>query len=196
MDLFLTTAPNEEPVTLAEAKTHLRVDGAAEDALIGALISAARQSVEARTNRALCTQVWEARFDAFPADDAFVELPRSPLQSVQQVSYLDATGTLVQATIGDFDVLAPSGPHAQPGSVGPKPDKTWPTNVQDRAHAARIRFVAGYGAASAVPAPLKAALLLILGDLYANREAQIVGGNVAENRAVDALLAPFRVFYA
>ena len=195
MDSFLITAPAEEPVSTAEAKLHLRVDGTAEDTLIAGLIEAARQQVEAMTNRALCTQVWECRFDAFPSDGAFIELPRAPLQSLQQVSYLDTTGTLVQVAVADFDVLAPSGASAQPGSIGPKPDKTWPTAVQDRAHAARIRFVAGYGAASAVPAALKSAILLIVGDLYANREAQMTGTIVTENKAVLALLWPFRVFY-
>jgi uncharacterized phiE125 gp8 family phage protein len=191
--LTQTTAPTVEPLTLAEVKAHLRVDGAAEDALIGGFIEAARQHVEAVTGRALCTQVWELRFDAFPGDSEFVELPKAPLQSVQQVAYVNAAGTVVQATLADFQTIVPAGPRALPGSIGPGTGKTWPTDVSDLPLSARIRFVAGYGDASAVPFGLKAAMLLLIGDLYQNREAQIVGVSVAENRAVARLLWPFRV---
>jgi uncharacterized phiE125 gp8 family phage protein len=189
-------APSAEPVSLDEAKAHLRLDGTAEDALIGALISAARLHVEAATGRALCTQVWEEQFDAFPEDTAFVELPKPPLSSVQQVAWLDATGAMQQALLADFQTIAPVGPFAQPGSVGPKSGKSWPTGLSEQPLSARIRFVAGYGDAASVPAPLKAALLLVLGDLYQNREAQIVGSTVSDNATVKSLLAPFRVFYA
>jgi uncharacterized phiE125 gp8 family phage protein len=192
--LTLITAPNEEPVTVAEAKLNCRVDGTAEDTLFDIWIAAARGQVEAYTNRALCTQVWEQRFDAFPASDAFVELPKAPLQSVQQVSYYDATGTLVAATLADFDVNAPAGPRAMPGSVGPAPDKSWPADVQSRPNAARIRFVAGYGAATAVPKELKEAIHLLVADMYANREAQVERALIANPRVKD-ILDPFRVLY-
>lgn len=192
--LTLITAPNEEPVTVAEAKLNCRVDGTAEDGLFDIWIAAARGQVEAYTNRALCTQVWEQRFDAFPANDAFVELPKAPLQSVQQVSYYDADGTLVDATLADFDVNAPSGPRAMPGSVGPAPDKTWPLDVQSRPLACRVRFVAGYGAASAVPKELKAAILLLVTDMYENRGTKVANA-LSENAAVKTLLDSFRVLY-
>lgn len=192
--LTLITAPNEEPLAVADVKLHCKVDGTAEDTLIALYLAAARGAVEAYTNRALCTQVWEKRFDAFPESGSFVELPKAPLQSVQQVSYLDETGTLVEAALADFDVIAPAGPQAMPGSVGPKPDKAWPSDAAARPLAARIRFVAGYGAATAVDPMIKAAILLLAGDLYKNRESQ-ADRALAENETVKNLLYPFRVPY-
>jgi uncharacterized phiE125 gp8 family phage protein len=191
--LTLVEAPAVEPVSLAEAKAHLRVDGSAEDALIGGLIVAARQHVEAVTGRAFCTQTWELRLGAFPGDEEFVELPKAPLQSVQQVAYVNAAGALIQAAIGDFQAIIPAGPQAPPGSVGPAPGKKWPTDVSHAPLSARIRFVAGYGDASAVPFGIVAAIMLLVGDLYQNREAQIVGTIVTDNRAVQRLIWPFRV---
>jgi uncharacterized phiE125 gp8 family phage protein len=191
--LTLAASPVAEPLSLADAKTHLRIDGTAEDALIGGLIVAARQHVEAVTGRALCTQVWELQFDAFPDDSEFVELPKAPLQSVQQVAYVNAAGSLTQAALGDFQTIVPAGPQALPGSIGPATGKTWPTDVSEAPLSARIRFVAGYGDAAAVPFGIVAAMKLLVGDLYQNREAQIVGATVAENRAVQRLLWPFRV---
>ena len=47
MPLVLTAGPAVEPVSLAEAKAHMRVDGTAEDTLIGSLILTARLHVEA-----------------------------------------------------------------------------------------------------------------------------------------------------
>lgn len=43
-----------------------------------------------------------------------------------------------------------------------------------------------------VPAPLRAAILLLVGDLYANREAGIAGASYVENPAVDRLMFPYR----
>ena len=65
--LTLVTAPASEPVSLAEAKAHLRIEAADDDSLIGALITAARQSAEAHMRRALMSQTWRLSLDRFPA---------------------------------------------------------------------------------------------------------------------------------
>ena len=70
MALIRITAPATEPIDLATAKLHCRVDGTDEDTLIAALIVAAREQAEHETGRALVTQTWEQVHDAFP--DAFV----------------------------------------------------------------------------------------------------------------------------
>lgn len=66
MPLQLISPPAEEPLSLAEAKLHLRVDFSDEDALISALISAARQAAETITARQLVTARWKYILDAFP----------------------------------------------------------------------------------------------------------------------------------
>lgn len=49
------------------------------------------------------------------------------------------------------------------------------------------------GATVPTPASIKAAELLIIGDLYENREAQVVGSIVQDNKAVERLLHLYRV---
>ena len=64
MKATLTVPPAGEPLTLAEAKPHLRVDLNDDDALITALISAAREQVEFLTGQRLITQTWELELAA------------------------------------------------------------------------------------------------------------------------------------
>src|SRR5690348_16556758 len=89
MSLRLIADPATEPVSLAEAKAHLRVTASDEDALISALIIAAREAAEHELGRALITQTWEKTLDLFP--DA-IELTNPPVQSVASVQYLDIDG--------------------------------------------------------------------------------------------------------
>ena len=90
MNLKLITPPAVEPITLAEAKAHIRTDdsmGTAEDAAIQAYIAAAREYCESAQRRAYIEQTFELALDAF-ADS--VELPRPPLLVVESVKYYDA----------------------------------------------------------------------------------------------------------
>ncbi|HEY0282981.1 MAG TPA: head-tail connector protein, partial [Rhizomicrobium sp.] len=84
MSLTLVTPPAAEPVTLAEAKAHLKVDTSADDALITSLIVAARARAEWHSGCAFVTQSWTLWLDAWPRN-GLVEIPLPPLQSVTQV---------------------------------------------------------------------------------------------------------------
>jgi len=75
MTSTLIAGPGEEPVSLAEAKAWCRIDGTDEDALVAALIAAARLQVESLTGRALVTQSW--RLTTCPRG-RLVELPVVP----------------------------------------------------------------------------------------------------------------------
>ena len=79
MTSTLIAPPGEEPVTLAEAKTFCRIDGSDEDALVSALIAAARLQVESLTGRALVTQTWRLTLRCAPR---LVELPVIPAASL------------------------------------------------------------------------------------------------------------------
>lgn len=189
MALTLIAAPTIEPITLAEAKLHCRVDSAADDTLITGLIVAARQQAEERTGRALITQQWRYDLAAFPIDH--VELPNPPLQSVQGITYLDAAGNRQTLAGTEYDVIAAE-------SVGvalPAYGKAWPAC---RAHpgSVQISFTAGYGlSAGNVPQAIRQWILLAIGTWYAQREAVITGTIVSElpRNFWDALLDPYRI---
>jgi len=184
----VTVAPASEPVTLAEAKAHLRVNHANDDASIDGLIVAAREWVEAFTGRSLVTQTRTYVLDGFPVEDDFIALPGSPIQSVTLVSYVDAAGAT--QTWGAANYVVDS--TADPGGIFLAYGASWP-DTRDQRHAVTITYVAGY---TIVPQRIKQAMLLIIGELYARRELAIVGAAINEVPfAVQALLTPFRLVY-
>lgn len=191
MALKLLTAAAEEPVTLAEAKLHCRVDGTDDDALFtGVIIPAARESAEHRTGRALVTQKWELSLEAFPAG-AF-DLPKPPLQSVESIKYRDTAGNL--QTLGPAAYTVHTSSLA--GKVAPAYGTSWPA-TRGQLDAVTVSFTAGYGDRSTVPAGLKSWILLAIGTLYENREA-FASGQVIElpGGFWDRLLDPYLVWRA
>ncbi len=92
MRLKLITAPAAEPITLAKAKNHLKVDSNDENALITALITAARQLGERETKRAFITQTWKLYLDESPSE---IEIPKPPLQSVESIKTISAVESIV-----------------------------------------------------------------------------------------------------
>lgn len=192
MALKLVTPPTEEPVTLAEAKAHLRVDGADEDSLIGCLITASRQWCEGYQNRAYVTQTWDLVLDEWPSEPPVdrIRIPLPPLQSVASVKYTDADG--VQATMPASDYLVDVA--SQPGRLVLAYGKSWPTETLRPAAAIEIRFTAGYGAAAAVPETVRQAIKLLVGHLYEHREAASVDEIREAPFAVKALLGLERIW--
>lgn len=189
MPLKLVTPPAERPVSLAEARLHLRVDHTDEDDLIAGLLDAAVDHLDGASGilgRALVTQAWDLVLDALPCDA--IQLPLAPLVSVSSVQYYDTAGALQTLSPSLYYVDAIS----QPGWVTRLSTATWP-DTMDGANAVIVRFVAGYGAAAAVPGAIKAAIKLLVGHLYRNREATTAEALTATPMAVDALLAPYRI---
>jgi len=190
MALKLITAPAEEPITLAQAKAQCRVDGSAEDALFtGVIIPAARRAAEHRIGQALVTQTWELALDAFPC--AEIKLPLPPVQSITHIKYLDPDGAEQTVSAADY-ALDSYGSVAH--WVIPAQDVTWPDTLA-AANAVKVRFVAGFGAASAVPEDIKAWLLLSIGTLYTYRET-LAAGQIVElpGGFWQSLLDPYRIW--
>ncbi|MDD0814280.1 head-tail connector protein [Curvibacter sp. HBC28] len=186
MGLRRTSMPAIEPVSLAEAKLHLRVDHDDEDTLIGALITAARMDCEERLQRSLITSGWEWTLDAF-RDLGYV--PRPPLVSVTSLKYVDAAGT--QQTL-DPSAYRVDAAGDQPGRLEPVAGQ-WPF-AQDRLNSVTVAYQAGYGAAATdVPGPIRQWILLAIGDMFANRERSSDRPAVGQDFA-DGLLDPFRVW--
>jgi uncharacterized phiE125 gp8 family phage protein len=166
MPLRRTAAPAVEPVTLAEAKLHLKVDHSADDALISVLITAAREEAEHRTGRSLIDQQWTLTLDAFP--DA-IRLRMGRVSSVSEVRYVDPAGAT--------QVLAPAGYTLDNAGdyanwLFPAAGYAWPATL-DQPNAVTVVYRAGEPNASTVPASAKAWVLLTVGALYANREGGV-----------------------
>ena len=182
--------PAAEPLTLAEAKLHLRVDVdiTDDDSLITALIVTARQQAEHRTGRALVSQQWRYAIDAFPVDS--LELPLPKLLSVQSVTYLDSAGTRQTLANTEYDVITDE----LVGRLIPAYGKSWPS-CRERPGSVRVDYTCGYGAAADVPQSIKAWMLLAIGAWYENREALTSGQPVAElpRSFWNGLLDPFYV---
>lgn len=164
--LKIATAPAEEPISLSEAKLHLRVDISDDDDLITSQIVTARRRAEKIAGRALVTQTWDYVLDAFPEGDT-LEIPKPPLQSITSIKYYDEDGTEYTVDSGDYYVDT----YGEPGRVVLKSSATWPSTTLREANGVIVRFVAGYGDAEDVPEEFKQAIYLLVGHFYENREA-------------------------
>ncbi|MEM8668730.1 MAG: head-tail connector protein [Planctomycetota bacterium] len=183
------TEPTQEPVSLSEAKLHLRVPTDHEDVNIsGIYLPAARRRVEAELGRQLMTATLTLTLDAFPPGTCPMPIPMAPLQSITSIIYRDIAGTETTMPAEDYVVDSRS----EPGRVMPSDGVTWPS-VKDRVVGSTVlvTFVAGYGPnESDVPAPIRQAILLLLGHYYYHREEVVMGVNTSVlPRAVSDLLA-------
>lgn len=163
MNLTILTPPTEEPVSVATAKQHLRVDHSNDDALLGIYLQTARELGEGLARRAFVTQTLQLVIDAWPANGK-VKLPRPPLQSVVSVTYLDCDGDEHAWT--DYDVDARSEP-------GVLMFNSTPSANLFESGAIAIEFIAGYGAATAVPKTFVTGILQTVAHWYENREAAL-----------------------
>lgn len=212
----VVVAPELEPLTLAQAKAHLRVDHNLDDELVARALTAAREQVEAEARRVCGLTTFEWELDGFPEQEwggywdprirrmgpgpgwvpsspgsCPLTLPRSPAIAVVEVRYRDPAGV---------DQVMPA--HAYrtrpgiPGRVQPVGGWTWPQAARDGG-AVTMQFWAGYSSPAAVPEALKFAILLHLGTLYAQGESIVVGATVTPlgdvvQRLIDSVIVTGR----
>ena len=170
-DIKLVTGPAVEPITIDEAKLHLRVDAFEDDYTINSLVKCARQYVEIVTGLALITQTWDQYLQDWPCNGEII-LRRSPLISVASVNVKDTAGTETAVASTVYIVDANQDPPRIVEAYG----QTWPSTTLYPASPIRIRFTAGHGAtAASVPEPLRAAMLLLIGHWFKFREAVLAG---------------------
>ncbi len=193
----LITAPAEEPVSLAEARAHLRIDddNTAFDTRIQVMIAAARQTAEHELGRKLIRQTWDFVLDAFPEDGESIRLPADLVKphSIGHIKYVDTSGSLQTVNSSTYDLDR----HNMPGYVFPVADAPWPSDVADSANAVSVRVLCGeWEAAANVPAAIKHWILMQVGTMYEHSKDQVVGVAVASlpNRFTDRLLDPYRSF--
>lgn len=177
MGLMQTVAPTKLPLTLDEAKAHLKVDFDDEDALITSLIKSTRQMVEAYTMRQLITATFTLTLCDFPGGWGIIELPRTPAQSISSITYYDGDGTSTTLSTDYYELVK----NDTVAWAVLKPGQSWPSVQSDKFEAVTVTFVAGYGDnPTSVPEPVRSAMLLLIGHLYEHREAVNVGNIVTE----------------
>lgn len=179
MTLTLLTPPLAEPVGLAQAKAHLRVTFDAEDALIAALIVAARERVEAELGLSLVETDWRETRDRWDLDeDGAATLARGPLIAVDAVERVVVGG-----------LFAPVGFAAERGSrPGRVIVEAPPWSGLRSSGALVIDYRAGFGPAEAdVPETLRQAVLALVAEAFERRGEAPVRLSVAE-----PWLAPWR----
>lgn len=191
MAFKVVTPPTVEPVPIEVLRAHLRLDAEGtppthpEDDLVMAYLSAAREHAETFIGYAIAEQTWELALDSFPADG--IELGGGDVKSVASVSYIDAGG--VTRTLTGSDYLLD--PFASPNRLLlPNGSAGWPETLTV-VNAVRVRFVVGGGP---LPAAIRAALLLMVGHFYENRQ-DVQSGVEAKQIPMGStqLLFPYRI---
>ncbi len=179
MPLVLTTPPAVSPVTVEQARAHLRVDETQEDALIASMIEAATRRVEFETAQALITQRWSLLRDCWPRD-GILAIPLHPVQAVEEIRILTASGLQTAAAESYETDLASRPARIRALSGFPVPAR--------RMNVIEVRLRAGHGDAPAdVPAPLRQAILIIVAHWFEHREGHdetIRAGIPAEARRI------------
>jgi len=191
--LIVSTAASIRPVTIEEAKLHLRVTHDSENGYIDNLIRAATISTEDDTGRAWINRTLQMTLDRFPPSVRF-ELPRSPVSSTADdtvITYTDTDGasqTLATSVYGvDVTPIVPT--------IFLKDGQSWPSTLGTEPAVVTVQFLAGYGAtASSVDERAKQAIMLAVGMWYKVRDPIALGiSAMAIPTVVSALLDGLRV---
>lgn len=188
MTTVRVTAPATSPVSLDEAKAHLRVDHDDDNSVITGFILAAVSHLDGQgvLGRAIITQTWAQWVSQSPG---WVRLTVGTFQSLTSVQYYDADNSIQTATLSHFETRL-DGDFVW---VKPKADHTWPL-AYNRNDAIKLTYVAGYGdAADDVPQSIRQSIMLMVGHWYDNREATTVGKVSKLPLAVDALIGGERI---
>ena len=182
-----TTDASIEPVTLAEAKLHLRVDVDDDDDLITEQIETARNLCETFTARQFIEATYRLKLDRFPFvgemtaysdPDGSIIVPKPPLLAVSSIRYVDTDGNVATATSSLYTADTDS----EPGRIALAWGKSWP-DARAVVQAVTVNYTAGYTTgttAALVRSSVKSAMKLYLAHWYNNREevSATVGGNV------------------
>jgi len=188
VSLYIVTQPTVTPISLAEVRSHCRIDSDTDDALIGRYITAAREAVEHELQRSVVPKTYELVLDTFPAGT--VLLPMAPVVpsaaglTVSSVKYTDLAD--VEQTLASSAYTVDGYSH-EPRLV---PVNGWPT-PKAATNAVRIRYISGPPAGS-IPSAVVAWMLLHIGAAYENREAVVTVGT--PQALPTRLLDPYRSY--
>lgn len=187
MKVRLVTPPAAEPVSVDEAKAHLRLETTADDTYVTELISAAREWVEGHCWRGFVTQTWELVLEQFPDCDHIV-LPKGQLDSIVSLTYVDADGVTQTADPSLYVADTVS----KPGRLVLAYGESWPS-TRCQWDAVKVQYKVGVGASS-VPKSVKQAVLLLVSQMYEHRTPEVSGTIVSKVQfAVESLLRRHRL---
>lgn len=184
-----TTDSSSEPVSVAEAKEHLRVTHSDDDTYIGNLITASRQSLEITTHRALGSgQTYEVGYKYFPTTYHRLVIPNPPVVSITSVKYYNDQNVLT--TVSDSEYV-----FENQGSgvayISMKDGFGYPTVSKERVDPVVVTFDCGY---TALPKPLHQAILLLVAHYYDTREPVAYGAvPIKVQRTVDFLASQYKL---
>jgi uncharacterized phiE125 gp8 family phage protein len=173
-------------LSMAEIKLHLRITHELEDGDLELRAWAAQRAIAAEIGPIVASD-WIWTLDAFRCGH-YLALPAFQTGAVTAVYCQTAAGQQVPFADYVADVAS------CPGRIFLATGKAWPVGEFRRGAAVVIHLNLGW-APEAVPAPIKAALLLELGHLYANRESVVESAAIPRElpRGVNSLIAPYRI---
>jgi uncharacterized phiE125 gp8 family phage protein len=197
-----------EPITLAECRAHLNlvpdvdsddVETHPDDELVLALLGAAREHAESFTGCTIARRQVEQAFDTFPEDGEPLELAAYPAIELVDLVYTHQ-GETSSSSSSDADLNLTLDDYAFPARlVLNGSGRTWPA-LEAIPNAVRVRLEVGYlgpeassdDAGETLPKQLRAAILLLLGHLYENREATVEKSLAEIPFGVETLLRSYR----
>ena len=189
----LVIAPTVACVPVEDVRAHLRVDGTEEDAVIEGAIAAAVSHLDGYggiLGRALMEQTWRQYLPCWPSSRS-IRLALAPAISIEAIEGRGADGDTVALDPDDYRLIGKAGISPQ---LIINPDVALPA-LAGGPDAISITFKAGYGAEPEfLPPALRAAIMLMAGDLFRFRSTVQLGASaaVAMSTTVDRLVGPFR----
>jgi len=163
-----------------------------DDDYIDTLIIATTEHLENLLNRALISQTWEYFLDAWPSDQDYIEIPRPPLQSITSVTYTESGDSTEYSNTFASTNYTVSVEH-DPGRLQLKCNKSFPSNALEADNPIKIIFVTGYGSTrSSVPQIIKHCQLILIADLYQNRQTYVDARNLKTINTIDRILTSYR----
>lgn len=196
--LVRDTAPTVDPVTTAEVRDQANIGHQEDDSYIDQLISRVTDyldGAEGILGRCLVSQTWDLNLDWFPPSNHRITIPLAPLISVTSITYTDENGSGQTLSASNYQVVGVGSNVG--GYIVESYNNSWPA-TRDIPESVVVKFVAGYAesggdARANIPAAIKHAIVMMVADLYQNRET--VGPNMAPvpmPASAMALLAPYR----
>jgi uncharacterized phiE125 gp8 family phage protein len=197
MGTRIIVPPATYPVSLYEVKKHVNAyDFDDDDELLNLYLKAATLSAENFTGRAFIEQTIDFYADGFPAGYNYIEIPKPPLIEFGGVFYSESADAETEFDVASYTVDYASQKARVICSSWPM-TTTVPNSVRMRYRAGYVEDAEASPLVAAVPFDIKAAILLMVGTLYAQRETVVIGQSVSELPwSAELILRPYRVHTA